>query len=115
MPENNKYTKQFIKKAQYIYELDMLQLYRNTLNSPYVIRFSKVLESISKSLGISNPFTYYISGGQVSVKIKSDITDLSPTSSMFKFDSNYNLVYNSPTTNDKFFTKVGDNIILKDI
>jgi len=63
----------------------------------------------------TNVFSYFIYDNNVSVKIRSELNSVDPYNKMFKFDNNYNLVHNPTVIEDEFFTKVGNNIILKDI
>ena len=62
-----------------------------------------------------NPFSYFVDNNQVNAKIKGDLFSINPTKSMFKFDSNYNLEENPLITEDTFFTRVGNDIILKNL
>ena len=62
-----------------------------------------------------NPFSYYIDENKTAIKVKSEITSLNPSSSVWVYDSNFNLIPNPLINEDKFFIRDGDNIVLKDI
>jgi hypothetical protein len=62
-----------------------------------------------------NPFTYYISDNVASAKIREEIFTLMPLTSVFSYDSNYNLVSNPNIAEDAFFIRSGNDIILKDL
>ena len=118
MPDNP-LKKQFTKITQNIYELDFIQLYKNNVRTPFIIRYKSFLQKLGIDLGISSPFEYNIDDNNVDVAIKGGITDLTPDSSMFVFDEVYDLVENPDVIEDKFFIResgiAGSDISLKPI
>ncbi|QDP47360.1 MAG: hypothetical protein Unbinned4388contig1000_79 [Prokaryotic dsDNA virus sp.] len=100
---------QFTKIIQNVYDLDFVQLYRNRVKTPIVIRFSNFAQAVSDYITnpttytLNNPFCYYVYNNDVSTKIRSELNSKTTNGAMFTFDSNYNLVRDPLVVEDPFF------------
>ena len=100
---------QFTKIIQNVFEKDYVQLYRNRVKTPIVIRFSSFADAIVDYISnpitytVYNPFCYYTYNNSISTKIRLELNSKETKGTMFTFDSNYDLVRDPLVVEDPFF------------